>query len=173
MYVKKKHNRKTYCTGTRVYQINKLYQHIPWRLPNTFGRTIVCMYDLEPEQQEYNQNRRQYRQNNRKQTYQTSANTTSDTDSDENTENQWQQQRHYRKKQNQQKRRQNNYNNVTQRRNKYNHQIDQPPPSPRKSTLKITPNYHNNKTKIKTQQHQQSPHPQKKSRLYRKPTQYL
>ena len=130
MYVKKKHDGKTYCTGTRVYQINKLYQHIPQRLLNTFGRTIVCIYDLQPEQQEYNQNRRQYRQNNRKQTYQTSANTTSNTDSDENTENQWQQQRHYRKKQNQQKRRQNNYNNVTQRRNKYNHEIDQPPPPP-------------------------------------------
>ena len=41
MYVKKTHNGKTYCTGTRVYQITKLYQHIPRRLPNMFGRTIM------------------------------------------------------------------------------------------------------------------------------------
>ena len=27
MYVKKTHNGKTYCTGTRVYQITKLYRH--------------------------------------------------------------------------------------------------------------------------------------------------
>ena len=136
MYVKKNHNGKTYCTGTRVYQINKLYQHIPRRLPNTFGRTIVYIYDPQPEQLEYNQNRRQHRQNNnRKQTYQTPASTTSDTDSDENTDNQWQQQRYHRKKQNQQKRRQNNYNNVTQRKNKHNHQTDHPPhPTPEINT---------------------------------------
>ena len=56
MYVKKTHNGRTYCTGTRVYQITKLYQHIPRRLPNTFGRTIICIYDIQPEQQEYNIN---------------------------------------------------------------------------------------------------------------------
>ena len=58
MYVKKSHNGRKYCTGTRVYQINKLYQHIPRRLPNTFGRTIICIYDLQPEQEQYNQQRK-------------------------------------------------------------------------------------------------------------------
>ena len=120
MYVKKTHNGTRYCTGTRVYQITKLYQHIPRRLPNTFGRTIICIYDIQPEQQEYNINCKQHQQNNKTQTYQTPENSTSDTNSDENTDNQWQQQRYFRKKQNQQKRKQvnRNYNNVTQRRYK-------------------------------------------------------
>ena len=53
LYVRKKHKGITYCTGTRVYQITKLYQHIPRRLPNMFGRTMMCIYDLQPEQQQY------------------------------------------------------------------------------------------------------------------------
>ena len=132
MYVKKTHNGRTYCTGTRVYQISKLYQHIPRRLPNTFGRTIVCIYDLQPEQQEYNQNRRQRQPRNKTLIQQQLSKqpTNTDTDSDENTDNQWQQPRHYRKKQNQQKRKQTNkiHNNVTQRRDKWNYQIEQQPP---------------------------------------------
>ena len=130
MYVKKSHNGRQYCTGTRVYQINKLYQHIPRRLPNTFGRTIICIYDLQPEQEQYNQQRRQRQTRNRKPTQQQNSEqpTTTDTESDENTDNQWKQQRYYRKKQNQQKRKQTNniHNNITQRRNKY--QIQQQPP---------------------------------------------
>ena len=117
MYVKKTHNGRTYCTGTRIYQITKLYQHIPRRLPNTFGRTIVWIYDLQPEQLEYNQNRRQCQPRNKTLTQQQTSeqSTNSETDSDENTDNWWQQQRHYRKKQNQQKRKQTNriHNNVT------------------------------------------------------------
>ena len=118
MYVKKSHNGRKYCRGTRVYQINKLYQHIPRRLPNTFGRTIICIYDIQPEQEQYNQQRRQRQTHNRKPTQQTSEQSTStDTESDENTDNQWKQQRYYRKKQNQQKRKQTNniHNNITQR----------------------------------------------------------
>ena len=119
MYVKKSHNGKTYCTGTRVYQINKLYQHVPRRLPNTFGRTIICIYDLQPEQQQYNQQRRQRQPRNKTPTQQQTSEqpTSSDTDSDENTDNQWQQQRYYRKKQNQQKRKQTNkiHNSITQK----------------------------------------------------------
>ena len=132
MYVKKSHNGRTYCTGTRVYPIHKLYQHIPRRLPNTFGRTIVCIYDIQPEQQEYNQQRRQRQPRNKTPIQQqtTEQPTSTDTDSDENTDNQWQQQRYYRKKQNQQKRKQTNkiHNNITQRRDKRNYQIEQQPP---------------------------------------------
>ena len=61
MFVKK-HNGVIYSTGTRVYWINKLYQHTPGRLPNMFGRTIMCIYDLQPEQQEYYE-RKKRRQN--------------------------------------------------------------------------------------------------------------
>ena len=132
MYVKKSHNGKTYCTGTRVYQINKLYQHVPRRLPNTFSRTIICIYDSQPEQQQYNQQRRQRQPRNKTPTQQQTSEqpTSSDTDSDENTDNQWQQQRYYRKKQNQQKRKQTNkiHNNITQKWNKPNYQIEQQPP---------------------------------------------
>ena len=42
------------------------------------------------------------------------------------------------------------------------------PRTPWKSTIKTTLNYHNNKTKIMTQQHQQLPHLQKKLRSSRK-----
>ena len=132
MYVKKSHNGRKYCTGTRVYQINKLSEHIPRRLPNTFGRTIICIHDLQPEQEQYNQQRRQRQTRNRKPTQQQTSEqpTSTDTDSDVNTDNQWQQQRYYRKKQNQQKRKQTNkiHNNITQRRNKPNYQIEQQPP---------------------------------------------
>ena len=122
MYVKKTHNGRTYCTGTRVYQISKLYQHIPRRLPNTFGRTIVCIYDLQPEQQEYNQNRRQRQPRNKTLIQQQLSKqpTNTDTDSDENTDNQWQQPRHYRKKQNQQKRKQTNKFTKTLHKDKIN-----------------------------------------------------
>ena len=122
MYVKKTHNGRTYCTGTRVYQISKLYQHIPRRLPNTFGRTIVCIYDLQPEQQEYNQNRRQRQPRNKTLIQQQLSKqpTNTDTDSDENTDNQCQQPRHYRKKQNQQKRKQTNKFTKTLHKDKIN-----------------------------------------------------
>ena len=127
MYVKKDYNGRKYCTGNRVYQITKLYQHIPRRLPNTFGRTIICIYDIQPEQEQYNQQKNRQRQpRNRRPTHQQTSEqpTTTDTESDENTDNQWKQQRYYRKKQNQQKRKQTN--NITQRRNRY--QTQQQPP---------------------------------------------
>ena len=92
-------------------------------------RTIICIYDLQPEQEQYNQQRRQRQTRNRKPTQQQNSEqpTTTDTESDENTDNQWKQQRYYRKKQNQQKRKQTNniHNNITQRRNRY--QIQQQP----------------------------------------------
>lgn len=39
LYATKTHNGVEYCTGTRVYQVTRLYQHIPRRLPNILGRT--------------------------------------------------------------------------------------------------------------------------------------
>ena len=106
MYVTKTNNGRKYCTGTRVYQTNKLFQHIPRRLPKLFGRTIICIYDIQPAQIQYQQ-QRQNITTRKRQTIETS-----DTESEESTDNQWQQHRQARKKQNQQKRRQvtNNYN---------------------------------------------------------------
>ena len=132
MDVQKTHNSKTYCTGTRVYQINKLYQHIPRRLPNMLGRTIICIYHIQPEEQEYYERERKQRQQNNRTQYQQSPDNSdnTNTDSDEDTDNTWKQQGYYRKKQNQQKRKQNkkNFNNVTQRQNIYTHQRNQQPP---------------------------------------------
>ena len=124
MYVTKIHNGKKYCTGIRVYQFNKLFQHIPRRLPNLLGRTTVCIYDIQPEQVQYQQRRQNIRTRKRQMTE------TTDTDSDESSDNQWQQQRQARKKQNKQKRRQakNNYNNETQRSDKRTQQRNQNPP---------------------------------------------
>ena len=98
MYVTKTHNGKKYCTGTRVYQITKLFQHIPRRLPRLFGRTIVCIYDIQPERVQYEQRCQNNRTPKRQQIIETT-----DTESDENSDNQWQQPRNARKKQNQQK----------------------------------------------------------------------
>ena len=46
-YPKKTYNGVSYCTGTRVYQVSKL-QHIPRKLCNMFGRTVICIYNDQP-----------------------------------------------------------------------------------------------------------------------------
>ena len=56
-----KHNGVDFCTGMRVDQVTKLYQHIPRRLPNMFGRTIICIYDDQPEQKDYEQRQNTYK----------------------------------------------------------------------------------------------------------------
>ena len=54
-----------YCTGTRVYQVTRQYQHIPRLSQNMYGRTIVCIYDKQPEEKE-NQERKKKEKNFRK-----------------------------------------------------------------------------------------------------------
>lgn len=49
LYIKKSHNGIEYSTGIRVYQVTRLYQHIP-RQQGMFGKTIVCIYDAQPEE---------------------------------------------------------------------------------------------------------------------------
>ena len=49
-YPQKDYQGIPYNTGTRVYQVSKLYQHIPRYIQNMFGRTVKCIYD---KQQEY------------------------------------------------------------------------------------------------------------------------
>ena len=64
--VRKIYNSIEFCTGTRVYQVTRLYQHIPRRLPNMFGRSVVSIYDKQPEQKEYHQQNKKQRQNTTK-----------------------------------------------------------------------------------------------------------
>ena len=49
-YPQKDYQGIPYNTGTRVYQVPKLYQHIPRYIQNMFGRTVKCIYD---KQQDY------------------------------------------------------------------------------------------------------------------------
>ena len=39
-------------TGTRVYQVHKLHQHIPRAPHNMFGRTLLCIYNDQPINQQ-------------------------------------------------------------------------------------------------------------------------
>ena len=52
LYVKKTRNRIEYTTGIGVYQVTRLYEHIPRPLKNMFGRTVCCIYDEQPEEKE-------------------------------------------------------------------------------------------------------------------------
>ena len=45
LHIQKDYNGIPYYTGTRVYQVNRLYQHIPRQIKDMFGRTILCIYD--------------------------------------------------------------------------------------------------------------------------------
>ena len=53
-HIKKDYNGIFYMTGTRVYQVKKLHQHIPRILPNMCGRKILCIYDDQPIIQQRN-----------------------------------------------------------------------------------------------------------------------
>ena len=86
-YPKKVYDGITYCTGTRVYQVSKLHQHIPRKLYNMFGRTIICIYNNQP-----NDNPRQRKPkstpNETYSEYDTdTTRTESDTESENETEN--------------------------------------------------------------------------------------
>ena len=48
-YPKKVHDGISYCTGTRVYQVSKLHQHIPRKIYNMFGRTVIGIYNNQPK----------------------------------------------------------------------------------------------------------------------------
>ena len=82
------HDGITYCTGTRVYQVTKLHQHIPRKLYNMFGKTIICIYNDQP-----NNNSRpkkpEFTPNETYTDYETdTTQTQSDTESGNDTENQ-------------------------------------------------------------------------------------
>ena len=87
-YPKKTYDGITYCTGTRVYQVSKLHQHIPRKLYNMFGRTIICIYNDQP-----NDNPRQRKPKyNPTETYSEYDTDTTQTESDIESENETQNQ---------------------------------------------------------------------------------
>ena len=48
LHIRKDHDGIPYYTGTRVYQVNRLYQHLPRQIKEMFGRTVLCIYDNQP-----------------------------------------------------------------------------------------------------------------------------
>ena len=48
LHIRKDHDGIPYYTGTRVYQVNRLYQHLPRQIKKMFGRTVLCIYDNQP-----------------------------------------------------------------------------------------------------------------------------
>ena len=78
-----------YLTGTRIYRVHSITQHIP-RLINLFGRQIKCIYTAQPEYQEQLERKRREREHKNQQSNQQQNNnddTTSNTISDD--EHQW------------------------------------------------------------------------------------
>ena len=60
---KKKHDRIPYYTGTRVCQVNRLYQHIPNHINNMLGQSVLCIYNnqlTDQPRQRNNTNRSYY-----------------------------------------------------------------------------------------------------------------
>ena len=84
-------------TGTRVYQVNRLYQHLPRHINDMFGRTVLYIYDNQPTDQprEKNNTNRSYcprqRTTNRYSTT-NEENTNSDNQPDSESKNQQEQQ---------------------------------------------------------------------------------
>ena len=77
LHIQKDHDGIPHYTGTRVYQVNRLYQHIPRHIKDMFGRSVLCIYDNQPTDQprprnntpkseNYNNSEQQIGNNNRK-----------------------------------------------------------------------------------------------------------
>ena len=87
-YPKKVHDGIIYCTGTRIYQVSKLHQHIPRKLYNMFGRTVICIYNDQPNDNP-RPKRPEYTPNETCSDYDTdTTQTQSNTESENETENQ-------------------------------------------------------------------------------------
>ena len=48
LHIQKDHDGTPHYSGTRVYQVNRLYQHIPRHIKDMFGRSVLCIYDNQP-----------------------------------------------------------------------------------------------------------------------------
>ena len=134
-YPKKMYDGITYCTGTRVYQVSKLHQHLPRKLYNMFGRTVICIYNDQPN--DYQRQRKP--KYNPLETYSEYDTDTTQTDSDTQSENETQNQAETQNKPNNKLQKnlnkdgQNIHKNVTRRKqqqhaNKSEFTIDKTPP---------------------------------------------
>ena len=56
LHIRKEHDGIPYYTDTRVYQVNRLYQHLPRHINEMFGRTVLCIYDNQPTDQSRQRN---------------------------------------------------------------------------------------------------------------------
>ena len=141
------HDGITYCTGTRVYQVTKLHQHIPRKLYNMFGKTIICIYNDQT-----NNNSRpkkpEFTPNETYTDYETdTTQTQSDTESGNDTENQAETQNKPQNKPQKEgkKPEQNIHQNVTcrkqyQKTNKSEFTMDKTPPENNKENYPTMPN---------------------------------
>ena len=77
LHTQRDHHGIPYYTSTRVYQVNRLYQHIPRHIKDMFARSVLCIYDNQPTDQprprnntpkseNYNNSEQQIGNNNRK-----------------------------------------------------------------------------------------------------------
>ena len=141
------HDGITYCTGTRVYQVTKLHQHIPRKLYNMFEKTIICIYNDQP-----NNNSRpkkpEFTPNETYTDYETdTTQTQSDTESGNDTENQAETQNKPQNKPQKEAKKpeQNIHQNVTRRKqyqktNKPEFTMDKTPPENNKENYPTIPN---------------------------------
>ena len=51
LHIRKDHDEIPYYIGTRVHQVNRLYQHLPRHINEMFGQTVLCIYDNQPTNQ--------------------------------------------------------------------------------------------------------------------------
>ena len=51
LHIRKDHDGIPYYTGTQVYQVNRLYQHLPRHINEMFGWTVLCIYENQPTDQ--------------------------------------------------------------------------------------------------------------------------
>ena len=72
-YPKKNYDGIQYCTGTRLYQVIKLHEHMPRLIHNIFGRTVICIYKEQPEEKQKNKNTK--RTNYKKTNHESDTNT--------------------------------------------------------------------------------------------------
>ena len=94
LHIQKNHERIPYYTGTRVYQVNRLYQHIPRHINDMFGQSVLCIYDnqlTDQPRQRKNTNRFYYHRQRTTNRYPT-ENERNENQSDFQSKNQQQQQ---------------------------------------------------------------------------------
>ena len=96
LHIQKDHVGIPYYTGTQVYQVNRLYQHLPRYITDMLGRSVLCIYNnqlTDQSRERNNTNRSHYHRERTTDRYSTQneRNTNNDNQSDSESENQQQQ----------------------------------------------------------------------------------